>query len=512
MHLTITRRFGLAMAATLGMTLLAMAVLAWGFLTAERLAHQMSRVDWPLCEVASELEINAVELAADVKEFQATHIQIARYQFVRDRGEFLVALAQFERLAATSRLRANGRRLRDLFEDLSHVGDLILDDHERRAAMVHGGSSAFVEAHRTLERRFFSLRQSIDTLLDDDVEPEIDRAWRVAEASLQRTMRHVVQLSVLIASVIVLTAVASSWWFWHSVQRPMRQLMAGVGALGRGRFSHRVQMRTRDEFGALGRALDGMADHVQRSQGELRAVSRHLESAEERERAHIAREIHDELGQGLTILKLGLGRLDGGCPRSSSSDLCARVSVVRSELIPVVDQCIETTRRVASGLRPAVLDELGLAAAVEWQGGGVERRSGIVCEFERVGTDVPIAPDRARTCFRVLQEALTNVARHSRADHVFVRLDTTSERVALDVVDNGVGLPPDAFERGSLGLVGMRERAAAMDAELAVDREEPTGTRVRIVMAPDECRPGAIATFAEDGSAGEVHGPPAQAA
>lgn len=498
MHLTITRRFGIAMAATLGGALCAVAVLVGGLLTAERLAEQMFRVEWPLSEAASEMEINAVELAADVKEFQITRAQTARDQFAHDRGEFLGAIARFERHATTPHLRANGRRLRDLFENLSHVGTLMMDDHERRAPMVHEDSLMFDEAHRNLERRFFSLRQSIDGILDDEVEPEIDRAWSEAETSLQRTISRVVRLTVLIGGVIVAVGAIASWWFRRSVQRPIRQLMAGVSALAEGRFAHRLRMCTRDEFGTLGGALDGMADRVQQGQRELRAVSRHVELIEERERARIGREIHDELGQGLTILKLGLGRLDLQCPRSSSGDSCARVLALRTDLMPVVEQCIETMRRVASGLRPAVLEELGLAAAVEWQVEEFERGSGIVCELECAGADVPIVPERARACFRVLQEALTNVARHSRADHVLVRLATTSENVTLEVADNGIGLPPDAFTRGSLGLIGMRERAAAIGAALTFDREDPTGTRVRMVTPLEECRLGRTEVVAPD--------------
>ncbi len=477
------------MAATLGVALCVVGVAFLGEVSAGRAAREMIDVRWPLAETASDLKIAALDLSADVTQYQATRDAAFRHACEVDRRRFLDALARFDRLADTPRLRASGRRLRGLFDELSTRAVVLMDGDTREHAAAR-------------DRGFVAQRRAIIALLDGEIQPEIAANWQASGAATRDTMRRAARLTTVLVPLMLLVGACSGWWVWRSVASPLARLGAAVSALGGGRLDYRVGLETRDELGALGRALDRMAAQLQHSQSEWGQISRRLDSAQEHERALIAREIHDELGQELTVLKFGLIRLDGACRLSKSPEDCPRIAAVRAELVPLADACIATTRRVASGLRPAVLEELGLAAGVEWQVEEFERRSGIVCEFQRGGGEVAIGPERATACYRVLQEALTNVARHSGADHVLVHLDATPERIEVEVADNGVGLPRDAFERGSLGLRGMRERAAAVDGALTFTREEPTGTRVRLVVPLGRCARAETASLGEDASVG----------
>jgi signal transduction histidine kinase len=212
------------------------------------------------------------------------------------------------------------------------------------------------------------------------------------------------------------------------------------------------------------------------SEENLRALAAHLESIREEERVRIAREIHDELGQALTGLKFDIGGLAKAC--SSDPNVAARTASIGI----AIDRIINSVRRIASGLRPEVLDEIGLSAAVEWQAREFSRRTGIRCT-----ADVDPAfsdPDRERSTaiFRILQELLTNVARHANATRVNVSL-ADGDVIRLGVEDNGAGIEQGKFEHSrSLGFMGLRERVQAFGGTIEVAGREGQGTTVRVVI------------------------------
>ena len=190
----------------------------------------------------------------------------------------------------------------------------------------------------------------------------------------------------------------------------------------------------------------------------LRQLTEHQEKLAEEERTRIAREIHDELGQQLTGMKMRAAWTER---LLSSSGDAVNADQARSELAAMseaLEATIRTVRRIASELRPPVLDALGLIPALEWLRGSFERDYGIACVTElRCGY---VSPEAATTVFRVAQEALTNVARHAGASRVWVRLHERDDALILDVEDNGRGLEADSVSRqGSFGLIGIRERA-----------------------------------------------------
>jgi signal transduction histidine kinase len=212
------------------------------------------------------------------------------------------------------------------------------------------------------------------------------------------------------------------------------------------------------------------------SEENLRALAGHLESVREEERVRIAREIHDELGQALTGLKYDIGGLARAC--AADPDVAERTAAIGA----AIDRIINSVRRISSGLRPEVLDEIGLSAAVEWQGREFSRRTGIRCTVE---IDPAFAdPDRERSTaiFRILQELLTNVARHAGATRVKVHL-SDGEVIHLRVEDNGRGIEKEKFEHArSLGFMGLRERVLAFGGCIEVEGREGEGTTALVAI------------------------------
>ncbi len=216
-------------------------------------------------------------------------------------------------------------------------------------------------------------------------------------------------------------------------------------------------------------------EKARRSRRELRDLAARLQLVREEERTRIAREIHDELGQALTGLKIDLAWLRRRVDQSP--ELAERMQSV----VVRIDGTIDSVRRIATELRPSVLDHLGLVAAVEWQAQEFERRTGIRTALEVQSAHPEIDDTRATTVFRILQETLTNVARHAQATQVGIALIITAVDLALDIRDNGRGITPaEIADPRSLGLVGLRERAIACGGALAIRGAPETGTHVSV--------------------------------
>lgn len=218
---------------------------------------------------------------------------------------------------------------------------------------------------------------------------------------------------------------------------------------------------------------------AKRAEQELRASSQQsrdlaarLLSVREEERTRIAREIHDELGQSLTAVKIDLAWLAGRLPGRSAPML----ERIRST-VELADSLIQSVRRIATELRPGILD-LSLAAAVEWQAQEFQARTGIQCQL-RLPAQEAVAPDVSTALFRILQETFTNVARHSDATRTEVVLQRKRDRLILRIRDNGRGFDhSDPSLSRSLGLLGMRERAAMLGGGVNVSSAPGKGTSV----------------------------------
>lgn len=198
-------------------------------------------------------------------------------------------------------------------------------------------------------------------------------------------------------------------------------------------------------------------EKLRRSHQQLRALTSYLQSVREEERTRIAREVHDELGQALTGLKLDLSWLSGKLNGHAAKTLPVKVK----EMIAQIDATIHTVRRIATELRPGILDSLGLLAAIEWQTSDFQERTGIQCDL-RLEVKDPIWDQTFTTvCFRIFQETLTNIIRHAKATEVEITLAQDGSEVVLTVRDNGKGISEkEIINARSIGLIGMKERAA----------------------------------------------------
>lgn len=217
-------------------------------------------------------------------------------------------------------------------------------------------------------------------------------------------------------------------------------------------------------------------EQLERSLEQLRALSARLQSVREEERTRIAREIHDELGQAMTGLKMDLAWLARQLPTDAPS-LRQKVG----SMSHLVDETIQVVRRISTELRPGVLDDLGLLAALEWQAQEFQTRTGIRCRLTTNVEELELDTERSTALFRIFQETLTNVARHAQATEVTVRLDLCEAHLILEVKDNGVGISSQALtDSHSLGLLGMRERALLFGGSLDVRGEPERGTTVTV--------------------------------
>jgi PAS domain S-box-containing protein len=218
-------------------------------------------------------------------------------------------------------------------------------------------------------------------------------------------------------------------------------------------------------------------ERLRESQGRLRNLATHIQDGQEKERERIAREIHDELGTALTALKFDLSDLTRRLP-PGEEDLSEGTRAMARR----IETIIERVREISTMLRPGVLDDLGLAAALEWGCQEFQKRTGIPCSLESP-EELALDRERATALFRIFQETLTNVVRHACAGRVEVALKAPEGELVLEVADDGRGIPDEKVRASdSLGLIGMRERALIWGGKVTIERAPGGGTRVRAVL------------------------------
>ena len=281
----------------------------------------------------------------------------------------------------------------------------------------------------------------------------------------------------------------------RTISKPILSLARSTEKFGKGDLAHRAEAGSGDEIGLLAETFNRMAestmettsrlrreitdrkraeDEVLTSRERLRNLSAHLQTAREEERKGLAREIHDELGQALTTLKLNLTLLreDLGASRDAGKI---------SSMLELIDTTIRSVKRMITALRPRLLDDLGLTAAIEWQSEEFQRRTGIACDLSILPEDIRVDPDRSTAIFRILQEAFTNAARHSGATRVSVSLVSEDGALELRVSDNGSGITTDRLnDPKSFGLIGIRERAYYWGGSVDISGVPGKGTTVLV--------------------------------
>lgn len=233
------------------------------------------------------------------------------------------------------------------------------------------------------------------------------------------------------------------------------------------------------EFQAVGRDITvrkHAEEELKSSREQLRNLSAHLQSVREKERMYIAREIHDELGQALTALKMDLFWLNSRIPE----DRDFLHEKIRS-MVELADKTGKTVQRISAELRPGLLDDLGLAAAIEWQSEEFQKRTGIPCDILLDPEDIVTNQNISTAIFRIFQETLTNIVRHADASCVKVRLQEKEEGIELTVSDNGKGITREqVYHPQSFGIIGIRERVYLLKGDVKIVGVPNGGTTVTV--------------------------------
>lgn len=318
--------------------------------------------------------------------------------------------------------------------------------------------------------------------------------------ALQRTL-------FLLGGTLLLGAVLLGVTMERMVIQPLEGFSEVIRDFGQGHLRRRVHITSLgDEIEELARTFNQMADGVEEKSNlerELRQRSAELEdlyaalrekeamharllrqtiTAQEEERTRLARELHDEIGQMLTAVQLGLDRVARVLPAEDGAAQ-ERLSQVRA----LTEQTLADVRAVITALRPGVLDQLGLVPALNWVAEHTLRPLGVAVTFDSHGLSGRLPDEIEILLFRIAQEAMSNVAHHSQADHLTVRLEKSNGQVSLTLADNGVGfdweeVTTTSDERRGLGLMGMQERALLAGGQLAVESAPGHGTTVQVVV------------------------------
>ncbi|MCH6576111.1 MAG: PAS domain S-box protein, partial [Bacteroidetes bacterium] len=222
-----------------------------------------------------------------------------------------------------------------------------------------------------------------------------------------------------------------------------------------------------------------MDKRLRESHNRLRSFAERLQMIREEERATIAREIHDDLGQSLTALKMDISWVKNN-PEMDMEAKTAKFDM----MLDLTNSTIQTVKRIATELRPGILDDLGLVPAIEWQAAEFQNRFKVQCNVSINKSDVIIKDEISIAVFRIFQETLTNVARHSSANKVDVKLNFYDDnKLVMEIADNGVGIDEEQIDSPkSLGLFGMRERVNILKGEMEIIGEHDKGTTVKVTI------------------------------
>jgi two-component system sensor histidine kinase UhpB len=286
------------------------------------------------------------------------------------------------------------------------------------------------------------------------------------------------ELAFLFAAIGALLSVTVNWVVLKLALRPLDGITRTVEAVRKGSLRARVE---RDPFSdpqieTLRETLNAMLDQLDEHGTRLRALSSQIINAQEEERLRISRELHDETAQALASL-LVRQRVAERSPDAES------LQRTMADLRALTAETLEGVRRMALELRPTMLDDLGLVAAVEAFGRQFSHRTGIPVDVRMTRRPERLPPEVELVAFRVIQEALSNVARHSGASRAEVRLGANAGLLTVSVADDGQGFETESAldsRQRSLGLFGMRERAALVNGRLSLDSAPGRGTRVRL--------------------------------
>jgi signal transduction histidine kinase len=309
--------------------------------------------------------------------------------------------------------------------------------------------------------------------------------------------------NMILLGFIAVLAVFIVWWAGDVlVLKRVKMIVKASRMLAKGDLGTRIgPIRGGDEISHLSRVFNDMAaalelrevrehqaqEALKRSREQLRDLASYLQDVREQERTRIAREIHDDFGQSLTILKMDLSWLKKHMLQEQP-----QVQNKIDAMFKVIDASLQTLHAVSSELRPVILDDFGLESAIEWQAEEFENRTGVRCRVDSSVADPDLTKEQSTALFRIFQETLTNIMRHSGATEVGVRLETNDDTLIMEVVDNGRGITEAEIGNSqSFGLLGIRERLYPLNGQVDFIGHPNKGTRV-IVRVPISGKGGPV--------------------
>ena len=300
---------------------------------------------------------------------------------------------------------------------------------------------------------------------------------------------------VIVGSGLLLMGILLAWFLSRNITKPLNKLTGAAAGIANGKFAKvEDEVNRTDEVGKLARAFNAMSEQVSKGKKvlenkieesekmteQLRELSAHLQNIRENERIHIAREMHDELGQLLTGFKMDVSWLNKKLANNEDPSLREKLS----EMTMIVDEAVKFVRKLAAELRPGILDDLGLVPALDWHSKEFEKRYGISVDFKSSADEVKISSQAATGLYRIYQESLTNVARHSNAKKVIANLEADDKEIRLSIKDDGSGFDTTK-KTGTLGLLGMKERASMIGGVLEIISSPGKGTQVLIKVSAE---------------------------
>jgi signal transduction histidine kinase len=324
--------------------------------------------------------------------------------------------------------------------------------------------------------------------------PEMD--WYinvgVPNASVMEGVRARVVRGLTAGALILLASVLVAATLSRRIAGPIDAVAKAAAAVTTGAYRRVEPMKGPQEIVTLAESFNEMVESrstaersMQESERNLKTLSDRLMVVQESERTRIARELHDDLGQSLTALKMDvIGLLRKYVPQEESSPL-------RDRILETLDSTVTSVQRISSELRPSILDDLGLVAAIESEARLFEERTGIECELSLPALATPIDPVRATAIYRIIQEALTNVARHSNASRVELRLRERGSELWIELRDDGRGMTAEESHKPlALGLAGIRERATLVGGTAEFEGIPGRGTIVSVRIPQRSVREG----------------------
>ena len=313
---------------------------------------------------------------------------------------------------------------------------------------------------------------------------------RLAFADANRILRR----NLTLLGIVALVAILAAWYGGDLfIMRQVNAMAKASRRLAAGEMSARTGLKYGDgELGQLAKNFDEMAIALEQRQAErelaemelkrsqelFRNLSTHLQVVREEERTRIARKIHDDMGQALTALKIDLTWLN-----KKLTDAQPLIREKLQSMVTLINETIETVHNLSEDLRPGILDDFGLSAAIEWQAEEFQKRTGIECLTSLASDESNLSKEKSTNLFRIVQESLTNVIRHANATKVEINLSEKDGRLLLEVADNGKGITKAAVTNPkSFGLIGIKERVHSLGGEVDISGTPNAGTRLKVKM------------------------------